>query len=97
MPRPFLSIFLNERRAKLMERAVPIRCIGDTAGKLRAFMKGRTPMKLKPLHDWVLIRTVEPSPDCGLWITTSNGGDKDSIPDNSTTGILKITVGRPVQ
>ena len=43
------------------------------------------------------IRTVEPSPDCGLWITTSNGGDKDSIPDNSTTSILKITVGRPVQ
>jgi glucose/arabinose dehydrogenase len=36
------------------------------------------------------LRTVEPSPDGGLWVTTSDNGDKDSIPDNSTTRILHV-------
>jgi hypothetical protein len=38
------------------------------------------------------LRTVEPSPDGGLWLTTSNNGDKDSIPDNSNTKILHVAL-----
>jgi glucose/arabinose dehydrogenase len=38
------------------------------------------------------LRTVEPSPDGGLWMTTSNGGDKDSVPDNSNTLILHLAL-----
>ncbi|WP_439381233.1 PQQ-dependent sugar dehydrogenase [Amycolatopsis lexingtonensis] len=40
------------------------------------------------------LRTVEPSADGGLWLTTSNYGDKDSIPDNSNESILKVELGR---
>ncbi|MFJ1958252.1 PQQ-dependent sugar dehydrogenase [Streptomyces microflavus] len=39
------------------------------------------------------LRTVEPSPDGGLWLTTSNSGDKDSIPNNSNEKILHVTLG----
>jgi glucose/arabinose dehydrogenase len=38
------------------------------------------------------LRTVEPAPDGGLWLATSNGGDKDSTPHNSTNVILHIDV-----
>ncbi|MEJ2852398.1 MULTISPECIES: PQQ-dependent sugar dehydrogenase [unclassified Saccharothrix] len=40
------------------------------------------------------LRTVEPSADGGLWLTTSTRGDKDSIPDNSNESILKVELGR---
>ncbi|MET4780067.1 PQQ-dependent sugar dehydrogenase [Glaciihabitans sp. UYNi722] len=39
------------------------------------------------------LRTVEPAPDGGLWLTTSNQGDKDSIPNNSAERILHVTLG----
>ena len=39
------------------------------------------------------LRTVEPSNDGGLWLTTSNLGEKDSVPDNSDERILKVTLG----
>jgi glucose/arabinose dehydrogenase len=39
------------------------------------------------------LRTVEPSPDGGLWLTTSSG-DKDSIPENSVAQILHVELGR---
>ena len=39
------------------------------------------------------IRTVEPSRDGGLWLTTSNQGDKDSTADNSNEKILKVVLG----
>ena len=38
------------------------------------------------------LRTVEPAPDGGMWMTTSNG-DKDSTPNNSSTRIFHVTVG----
>ncbi len=37
-------------------------------------------------------RTVEPARDGGLWLTTTNGGDKDSIPDNTDARILHVTL-----
>jgi glucose/arabinose dehydrogenase len=37
------------------------------------------------------LRTVEPSPGGGLWVTTSNG-DKDSIANNSNTRILHVAL-----
>jgi len=40
------------------------------------------------------LRTVEPSPDGGLWLTTSNLGDKDSIPNNSNEKLLHVTLGQ---
>jgi glucose/arabinose dehydrogenase len=40
------------------------------------------------------LRTVEPSADGGLWLTTSNHGDKDSIANNSDESIFKVELGR---
>ena len=37
------------------------------------------------------LRTVEPSPDGGLWLTTSSG-DKDSTPNNSNDKILHVAL-----
>ncbi|MEV4636967.1 PQQ-dependent sugar dehydrogenase [Actinoplanes sp. NPDC049548] len=39
------------------------------------------------------LRTVEPAADGGLWLTTSNLGDKDSIPNNSDERIFHVTLG----
>ena len=38
------------------------------------------------------LRTVEPAPDGGMWMATSNGGDKDSTPHNSDNQIFHVTV-----
>lgn len=39
------------------------------------------------------LRTVEPSADGGLWLTTSTRGDKDSTANNSDEQVLKVTLG----
>ncbi len=39
------------------------------------------------------LRTVEPAADGGLWLTTTNQGDKDSIADNSAEKVLHLTIG----
>ncbi|QHC60376.1 PQQ-dependent sugar dehydrogenase [Rathayibacter sp. VKM Ac-2760] len=39
------------------------------------------------------LRTVEPDGRGGLWMTTSNTGDKDSVPNNSGEKILRVTLG----
>jgi glucose/arabinose dehydrogenase len=39
------------------------------------------------------LRTVEPSIDGHLWLTTSTGGDKDSVANNSNERVLKVTLG----
>ncbi|MFG3555866.1 PQQ-dependent sugar dehydrogenase [Micromonospora sp. NPDC047557] len=39
------------------------------------------------------LRTVEPAPDGGLWLTTTNTGDKDSTPNNSNERVLHVTLG----
>ncbi len=39
------------------------------------------------------LRTVEPTLDGGLWLTTSNSGDKDSIANNSNERILRVLLG----
>ncbi|MBD8057632.1 lectin [Cellulomonas sp. JH27-2] len=39
------------------------------------------------------LRTVEPAPDGGLWLTTSTTGDKDSIANNSNEKLLHVTLG----
>lgn len=38
------------------------------------------------------LRTVEPAADGGLWLTTTNLGDKDSVPNNSAERILRIAL-----
>src|SRR5581483_8211639 len=39
------------------------------------------------------LRTVEPAPDGGMWMATSNGGDKDSTPHNSNNQIFHVALG----
>jgi glucose/arabinose dehydrogenase len=39
------------------------------------------------------LRTVEPSLDGNLWLTTTNEGDKDSIANNSNEKVLKVLLG----
>ncbi|MEV8378900.1 PQQ-dependent sugar dehydrogenase [Kribbella sp. NPDC056861] len=39
------------------------------------------------------LRTVEPAPGGGLWLTTSNNGDKDSVPNNSNERIFRVALG----
>ncbi len=39
------------------------------------------------------LRTVEPAAGGGLWLTTTNGGDKDSTPNNSDNRIFRVTLG----
>lgn len=36
------------------------------------------------------LRTVEPAPGGDLWLTTTNGGDKDSVPDDSDNRVLRV-------
>jgi glucose/arabinose dehydrogenase len=38
------------------------------------------------------LRTVEPAPGGALWLTTTNG-DKDSTANNSSTQVLRVTLG----
>ncbi|GAA4633743.1 PQQ-dependent sugar dehydrogenase [Actinoallomurus vinaceus] len=38
------------------------------------------------------LRTVEPAPDGGMWLATSNGGDKDSTAHNSDNQIFHVSV-----
>jgi hypothetical protein len=38
------------------------------------------------------LRTGEPALDGGLWLTTSNGGDKGSVPNNSDNLILHVAL-----
>jgi hypothetical protein len=40
------------------------------------------------------LRTVEPAPDGGMWMATSNGGDKDSTPHNSNNQIFHVALGQ---
>ncbi|QSQ26702.1 lectin [Pyxidicoccus parkwayensis] len=40
------------------------------------------------------LRTVEPTPDGNLWLTTTNQGDKDSIPDNSNEKLFLVLLGQ---
>lgn len=40
------------------------------------------------------LRTVEPTPDGNLWLTTTNQGDKDSIANNSSEKIFKVLLAR---
>jgi len=39
------------------------------------------------------LRTVEPTLDGNLWLTTTNEGDKDSIANNSNEKVLKVLLG----
>ena len=40
------------------------------------------------------LRTVEPTLDGNLWLTTTNQGDKDSIPNNSNEKIFRVVLGQ---
>jgi len=38
------------------------------------------------------LRTVEPAPDGGMWMATTNGGDKDSTPHNSNNRLFHVSL-----
>ena len=56
---------------------------GSALGNVQQFLNGT----------YGRLRTVEPSNDGGLWLTTSNLGEKDSVPNNSDERIFKVTLG----
>ncbi|PTA46546.1 PQQ-dependent sugar dehydrogenase [Micromonospora sp. RP3T] len=64
----------------------------------RAEISGNTLTNLQQyfVGTYFRLRTVEPTVDGNLWLTTSTGGDKDSIPNNSNEKILKVTLGGAV-
>ncbi|MDG4787755.1 PQQ-dependent sugar dehydrogenase [Micromonospora sp. WMMD1102] len=67
-------------RGNRMYRAV---ISGDTLTDIQQYFVGT----------YLRLRTVEPTLDGNLWLTTSTGGDKDSIPNNSDEKILKVSLG----
>ncbi|MEU1883872.1 PQQ-dependent sugar dehydrogenase [Micromonospora sp. WMMD987] len=62
----------------------------------RAVISGNTLTDVQQyfVGTYTRLRTVEPTLDGNLWLTTSTGGDKDSVPNNSNERILKVTLGR---
>ncbi|MGV9982496.1 PQQ-dependent sugar dehydrogenase, partial [Micromonospora wenchangensis] len=74
-------LYLGCLRGNRMYRAV---ISGDTLTDVQQYFVGT----------YSRLRTVEPTLDGNLWLTTSTGGDKDSIPNNSNERILKVTLGR---
>lgn len=56
---------------------------GDSLVNVAQFFKGT----------YGRLRTVEPSIDGGLWLATTNDGDKDNVADNSNNVILKVELG----
>jgi len=63
------------------ERLYRMRITGNSTDTPVAFFQGT----------YGRLRTVKPSPDGGLWLTTSNG-DKDSTGNNSSTKILHVAL-----
>ncbi|MFF3853639.1 PQQ-dependent sugar dehydrogenase [Micromonospora sp. NPDC002575] len=74
-------VYLACLRGNRMYRAV---ISGDTLTDVQQYFVGT----------YSRLRTVEPTNDGNLWLTTSTGGDKDSVPNNSNERILKVTLGR---
>ncbi|WKU02921.1 PQQ-dependent sugar dehydrogenase [Micromonospora sp. HUAS LYJ1] len=74
-------LYLGCLRGNRMYRAV---ISGNTLTDVQQFFVGT----------YSRLRTVEPTLDGNLWLTTSTGGDKDSVPNNSNERILKVTLGR---
>ncbi|WP_285748798.1 PQQ-dependent sugar dehydrogenase [Lentzea sp. NBRC 105346] len=71
-------VYLAALRGQKLYR-IPIR--GRQLGEATSYFEGH----------FGRLRTVERSPDGGLWLTTSNG-DKDSIPHNSTTQLMHVNL-----
>jgi glucose/arabinose dehydrogenase len=65
------------------QRLYVFQIVGDTLVKKEQYLQGT----------YGRLRTVEPAPDGGLWLATSNGGDKDSTPNNSDNRIFHVTLG----
>jgi len=63
------------------ERLYRMKITGSTTDTPKAYFQGT----------YGRLRTVEASPDGGLWLTTSNG-DKDSTGNNSNTQILHVAL-----
>jgi glucose/arabinose dehydrogenase len=61
-----------------------MRIRGTTTTEPQAFFTGR----------FGRLRTVEASPDGGLWLATSNGGDKNSTPNDSDNQFLHVALRR---
>ncbi|WP_433378048.1 PQQ-dependent sugar dehydrogenase [Actinoplanes sp. CA-142083] len=73
-------VYLACQRGARMYRA-PI--TGDGLGPAQQYFTGT----------YGRLRTIEPAPDGGLWLTTTTAGDKDSTPNNSNEKILHVALG----
>jgi glucose/arabinose dehydrogenase len=65
------------------QRLYVFQIVGDSLVRKEQYLQGT----------YGRLRTVEPAPDGGMWLATSNGGDKDSIPNNSDNRIFHVTLG----
>jgi glucose/arabinose dehydrogenase len=74
------ALYIACARGDRMYRAV---IAGDELTNVQQFFHGR----------YRRLRTVEPAPDGGLWLTTTTTGDKDSTPNNSEEKILHVSLG----
>ncbi|MFI9380467.1 PQQ-dependent sugar dehydrogenase [Kutzneria sp. NPDC052558] len=68
-----------ERGARLYREVIS----GDSLTTVQVFFDGA----------YGRLRTVEPAPDGGIWLTTSNNGDKDSTPHNSNDQVFHVSLG----
>jgi glucose/arabinose dehydrogenase len=68
-----------QRGARLYREVI----IGDSLTNVQQYLNGT----------YGRLRTVEPAPGGGLWLATTNGGDKDSVPHNSTNRIFHVILG----
>jgi glucose/arabinose dehydrogenase len=73
-------LYVACQRGTRLDR-IPINS-NDTLGSIGTFFNGT----------YGRIRTVEPAPDGGMWMTTTSG-DKDSTPHNSNDRIFHVALG----
>ncbi len=74
------ALYVACERGTRMYRAV---ISGDSLTNVQSYFNGT----------YGRLRTVEPAPDGGLWLTTSTTGDKDSTPNNSNERLFHVTLG----
>ncbi|WP_250000190.1 PQQ-dependent sugar dehydrogenase [Actinoplanes sp. M2I2] len=75
------AVYIACARGERLNR-LTITANGDLTG-LQSYLTGQ----------YGRFRTVEPARDGGLWLTTTNGGDKDSVPNNTDGRVLHVTLG----
>ena len=77
----------------IVREALYVAC-GRGSRMYRAVISGSTLVDVQTYFagTYGRLRTVEPTPTGDLWLTTTNQGDKDSIPNNSNEKVLRVSL-----